>query len=58
MKVHELIERLEQCDPDAEVYTVGVGGDFHRVKEIEPDVSHEKLSIVPYKEENFVWVKA
>lgn len=57
MKVSELIEQLEDCDPDKEVYTVSVGGEFRRVRDVEPDSPHKKLSIVPYKEENFVWLK-
>lgn len=57
MKVNELIEELEDCDPDSEVYTCGVGGEFRKIRLVEPDTSHEKLSIVPYKEENFVWLK-
>ena len=57
MKVNELIEKLESCDGEREVYTVGVGGEFRRVNSVEPDTSHEKLSIIPYKEENFVWLK-
>jgi hypothetical protein len=57
MKVSEVIEQLEECDPEREVYTVGVGGEFQRVTSVEPDESHEKLSIIPYKEENFVLIQ-
>jgi len=57
MKVNELIEELESCDGDREVYKVGVGGDFEPVRGVDADVSHEKLSVIPYKDENFVWVR-
>ena len=57
MKVSELIERLEQCDKDKEVYTIGVGGDWQPLTEVNGDMDHEKLSIVLYKDENFVGLR-
>jgi hypothetical protein len=57
MKVSELIEELQKCDPEREVYSVGVGGDWEKVREVEPEMPHEKLSIVPYEEEDFVGLK-
>lgn len=57
MKVSELIKELEKCDPDKEVYSVSIGGDWRKISSVEKDLSHEKLSIVPYKEENFVGLK-
>lgn len=57
MKVNKLMEELESCDGEREVYTVGIGGELRKVCIVEDDVSHEKLSIEPYKEENFVWIK-
>lgn len=57
MNVHELVEQLEDCDDDKEVYAVGVGGEFRRITDVEPDAPHEKLSLLPYEEENFVWLK-
>lgn len=57
MKVSELLEALEGVDPDKEVYTIGVGGDWEKVRDVDTDMPHERLSIVPYKEENFVGLK-
>lgn len=57
MKVNELIEILENCDSDKEVYTIGVGGDWEKVRRVDTDVDHKELSIVPYKEENFVGIR-
>lgn len=54
MNVNELIERLESCDGEQEVYTIGVGGEYQRVIMVDSDVPHENLSIAPYEEENFV----
>lgn len=56
MKVDELIEKLEDCDGDREVYVTAMG-EFRRAQGVEPDVSHERLSLEPYDEENFVWIK-
>jgi hypothetical protein len=57
MKVNELIKKLEECDSEKEVYYVGVGGDWEKIRDIDEDVNHEQLSIVPYKEENFVGLR-
>lgn len=56
MKVSELIEQLEDCDPDREVYVTSAG-EFRKATGVEPDVRHERLSLEPYEEENFVWIR-
>jgi hypothetical protein len=57
MKVNELIKELEKCDPDKEVYSVAVGGDWEKIREVNRDMDHKNLSIVPYKKENFVGLR-
>lgn len=57
MKVSELIQELEQCDQDKEVYHIIVGGDWRKIQEVNKDIDYDALSIVPYEEENFVGLK-
>lgn len=57
MKVSELIQELEQCDQDKEVYHITVGGDWRKIQEVNKDIDYDALSIVPYEEENFVGLK-
>lgn len=57
MKVSELIQELEKCDKDKQVYSVGVGGDWEKIRSVNEDMDYEKLSLVPYEEENFVGLR-
>lgn len=51
MKVKELIQELQDCDPEQDVYYMGVGGDWEYLQKVEPDNSGDKLSIEPYDED-------